>query len=136
MRRTSTRSPSATRLGFALIAILAVSVAEAQQGPIVSSQQVTPPAGQRFSTLPGFVVERVTPEAGPTYAEPLNPLTPAQAPIGPTNLIIITFDEQGRPWVSPSASMRGSARPHSWKLGLSPLCIWRPVSASRSAAGW
>ncbi|HWV58842.1 MAG TPA: HEAT repeat domain-containing protein [Longimicrobiales bacterium] len=103
--------PINSRMGVGLVvaALAATTPALAQQQPIVSSQQVTLEDGQRFATLPGFVVERVTPEGGPTYLEPYNPLAPDQSPIASSNLIVITFDAEGRPWVSPSSAMRGSA---------------------------
>jgi len=104
------RTPVATAVVAVALSMMLAGTGRAQQGQIVSSEQIPLGEGQRFSTLPGFVVERVTPEGGPAYLvpPPPNQSNPNQAPIAPSNLIIIAFDAQGRPWVSPSAANRGS----------------------------
>ena len=57
------------------------------------ARRTSSPAGEPFTTLPGFKVERVVPEANRE------------------SLIMITFDAKGRPWVSPANGAQAGGPP-------------------------
>src|SRR4029078_12935793 len=65
----------------------------AAQRVVESAADVLPGPNEQFTTLPGFKVERVVPEANRE------------------SLILITFDAKGRPWVSPANGAQAGGRP-------------------------
>ena len=76
-------------VGMALITVLPHAAQQSAPSPERAQDQPFPP-GSPFALLPGFKIERVTPESKNE------------------SLIVVTFDAKGRPVVSQSASGNGS----------------------------
>ena len=69
------------------------SAPAAPQAVVQSAADVIAGPDEQFTTLPGFKVERVVPEANRE------------------SLILITFDAKGRPWVSPANGAQAGGPP-------------------------